>query len=180
MSRILPIVAFCIALAIFFGYVNPAWTGSIATTQAAINADNQGLAAANDYTARQNQLASARNAIDPASLAALTTLLPDSVNNVRLILDLDALAARSGLSLTSIDVATSPSSTSSDTSSASVNPVGSVDLSLSATGSYAALKTFLEGVESSARLLDVTDLTVTGSDTGVYSYKMNVRLYWLR
>ncbi len=175
MNRILPIAAFVIALAIFFGYVNPTWTGTIADTQAAITADNQALSAASDYANRQNQLASARNAIDPAALQRLSTFLPDSVNNVRLILDLDALAARSGLSLTSIDVA--PPSQSSATDN---NPVGSVDLSLSASGTYASLKSFLMGVEESQRLLDVTDLSVNGSNTGVYSYRMTVRLYWLR
>ncbi|OYV26415.1 MAG: hypothetical protein B7W98_03160, partial [Parcubacteria group bacterium 20-58-5] len=98
MSRVFPLFAFAIALAIFFVYVNPTWTGSIAATQAKIATDAQALSAARDYAARQNQLASERNAIDPGNLSRLTTLLPDSVDNVGLILDLNALAARVGLS----------------------------------------------------------------------------------
>jgi hypothetical protein len=42
------------------------------------------------------------------------------------------------------------------------------------------MQTFLTGIEKSARLLDVQDILVTGSDTGVYTYQMTMRLYWLR
>ena len=181
MSRVFPLFAFAIALAIFFVYVNPTWTGSIAATQASIKVDTQALAAASSYSARQNQLASERNAIDPANLSRLTTLLPDSVDNVGIILDLNALAAKVGLSLSSADVSAPSSNTNAPaTVSAGTAPVGSVDLVLSAVGTYSALQQFLSGVESSLRLLDVQNLSVKGSDTGVYTYQITLRLYWLR
>jgi hypothetical protein len=183
-SRILPMLAFIIALAIFFAYVNPTWTGSIAQAQATIAADNEALLAAKQYTAQQNQLAAARDSIDPANLNALTTFLPDSVDNVGLILDLNALAARSGLSVANIDVITTSAPASNATTgalpAAPKNQVSSVDLAFSATGTFNSLQSFLVGIEKSARLLDVHDLTVRGSDTGVYTYQMNIRLYWLR
>ena len=75
-SRILPGLALMIAVAVFFIYVNSTWSGSIAAAQAAIAADNQALAAATEYTSQQNQLAAARDAIDPSNLSRLTTFLP--------------------------------------------------------------------------------------------------------
>lgn len=187
-SRILPALALMISVGIFFAYVSPAWSGPISATKIAIANDEQALVAARDYTAKQNALASARNAIDPENLARLSTFLPDSVDNVGLILDINALAARSGLSLSNIDVVRSDSTGSTAKSAASAgalpvahaNPVGSVDLSLSAVGTYTALQAFLVGIEKSARLLDIRDILVKGSDTGVYNYQMTVRLYWLR
>jgi Tfp pilus assembly protein PilO len=184
-NYILPILAFAVAIAIFFAYVNPTWFGPIAVAKAAIASDNQALAAANQYTAQQNQLLSERNAIDSADLARLSVFLPDSVDNVGLILDLNALAARSGLSLSNIDVsANTPASSGSANNTGAVpttatSPVSSADLSLSAVGTYPALQNFLQGVEKSARLLDARDIVITGSDTGVYTYKMTLRLYWL-
>lgn len=193
-SRILPSLALLVSIGIFFGYVNPTWNGSISTTKKAITADDQALSAAGDYTKRQNELASARNAIDPQALSRLDAFLPDSVDNVGLILDLNALAARAGLSLSNIDVAastkqgssagtsaqTAPAGSAVPGSSGQQSPIGSVDLTLSALGTYSGLQTFLTGVEQSERLLDVRDLVVKGSDTGVYTYQMTVRLYWLR
>lgn len=190
-GRLLPFIALVLAIGIFFGYINPTWTGPVAATKLAISNDTDALNAAQQYTQRENQLAAKRDSIDPANLTRLSTLIPDAVDDVGLILDINALAARSGMLLSNIDVASSAtgasgSTASSDTSSggvpggAATNPIGSVDLSLSAVGTYAAMQTFLTGIEKSARLLDVQDILVTGSDTGVYTYQMTMRLYWLR
>ncbi len=188
-TRVLPLIALFVAIGIFFLYVSPTWSGSISATKDAITQDDQALVAANQYAAQQNTLASARNAIDPADLARLSTFLPDSVDNVGLILDLNALAARSGFSLANIDVVSNSSSASASAAgtspqqglpAAGASPVGSVDLSLSAVGTYAALQAFLAGIERSARLLDMRDIVVKGSDTSVYNYQMALRLYWLR
>jgi len=184
--RTLSIVALLAAAGIFFGYVSPKWSGDIASTKISIASDDQALAAAADFTTRQNALASERNKIDPAKLARLAVLLPDSVDNVGIILDLDALAAHNGLSLSDINVksGTGNSSSASSQNGAAVpvsgaSPVDSVDLSLSAVGTYSALQSFLKEVEKSERLLDVRDISVKGSDTGVYGYQMTLRLYWL-
>ncbi len=181
-NHLFPIVALMISAGMFFGYINPTWNGSIASTKAAIASDNQVLASARQYAAQQNQLASERNAIPPADMTALENLLPDSVDNVQTILDLNAIAARSGLSITSADVAQGQgaSGSTSGAAASAVNTVGSVDLSLQATGSFAALQTFLRGVESNQRLLDVESLNISGSTNGVYAYQLHVRLYWLR
>ncbi|MDD2657497.1 MAG: type 4a pilus biogenesis protein PilO [Candidatus Pacebacteria bacterium] len=178
-SRLLPTLALFVAAGIFFVYVNPTWSGSITDTKAKIALDNQALDAARQYAAQQNVLADARDAIDASSLERLSTFLPDSVDNVGLILDLNALAARSGLSLANIDVVTNDIP-GTKTAPAATSPVGSVNLSLSAVGTFSALQTFLIGVERSARLLDIQDVVVKGSDTGVYTYQMTLRLYWLR
>lgn len=184
-SHLLPVLALLISATAFFAYVNPSWTGSIAETKARIADNNQALDAARDYTMRQNELATAKNAIEPESLSRLSAFLPDSVDNVGIILDLNALATRSGLSLANIDVskesiADGDSSADQSLQSSKMNPVGSIDLSLSASGTYAALQVFLSGIERSVRLLDVREITVKGSDTGIYEYKMILRIYWLR
>ncbi|MBI5405785.1 hypothetical protein HY972_01995 [Candidatus Kaiserbacteria bacterium] len=184
-SRILPLIAFFVAIGILFGYASPTWSGSIAATKAAIAADDEALAAAREYAAKQSELAAARSAIDPQGLVRLSALLPDSVDNVGLILDLNALAARSGLSLANIDVIGSSAPSASDgasdaLSAAGRNPVGSIDLALSAVGTFSALQAFLGGVEKSARLLDIREIVVKGSDTGIYTYQITTRLYWLR
>lgn len=184
-TRVLPLIALLVAAGIFFLYVSPTWSGPIRATKAAIASDDQALAAANEYTRQKNALSSARDAIDPANLTRLAAFLPDSVDNVGLILDLNALAARSGFSLANIDVVSKTANGATVPSrlglpAAGASPVGSIDLSLSAGGTYAALQAFLTGVEKSARLLDVRNVVVKGSDTGVYNYQMALRLYWLR
>lgn len=193
-SRALPLLALIISAIIFFGYVSPTWRGPIKETKATIASNDAALSAASAYAAQQHQLAEERSALRPADLDRVTVFLPDSVDNVRVILDLDALAAKSGLLLTNINVAES-SGTNTATAGGSTapaqggasgtasrgpaNPVSSIDLTLSASGTYSALQTFLKGIERSGRLLDVRELSVKGSNTGAYGYQMTVRLYWL-
>ncbi|MDB5244424.1 MAG: hypothetical protein JWN18_294 [Parcubacteria group bacterium] len=182
-SRLLPSVAILLAIAVFFVYVNRTWAGSIAEINTKIESDQAALDVAANFMKQQSELEAEKQQIKPEDMAKLNLLLPTSVDNVHLILDLNALAAKSGLSLSNIDVTPpSQSNASSNTDSAvssDSNPVGSVDLSLSAVGTYTAVQTFLTSVEKSQRLLDIQDLTLKGSDTGVYSYDMKIRLYWL-
>jgi len=183
-SRLLPVIALLSAIGIFFGYIRTEWVGEIATTKAAILHYDNAIAAADEYKKQQNELASERNKIDPTKLERLSIFLPDSVDNVGIILDLNAIAARSGLSISDIGVTTNAGESTETISPSGVpvpetNPVSFVDMSISAIGTYSALENFLMEVEKSQRLLDVRDISVTGSDTGVYNYKMAVRLYWL-
>ena len=180
-NRFLPFVALAVALGIFFGYVNPTWSGSIADARAAIVSYNQALAAAQAFAEHEKELAADRDAMDPEHLERLALLLPNSVNNIGKVIDLNALAARSGLKVSSIDVAPGQvAAVSAEAAQTGAPPEQSIDFSFVATGTYESLKTLLQGIEKSARLLDVQELSIQGSDTGVYTYRMRIRLYWLR
>lgn len=185
-SRILPAVALLISVGLFFAYVNKMWAGPIAETKAEIASDQAALDVAEQFTRKQAELEAQKNAINPDELAKLNVLLPNSVDNVHMVLDLNALAAKSGLVLSSIDAAASPlaNQTGGNTAVAAVgggdaSPVGSIDLTLTAVGTYDKLQTFLQAIEHSERMLDVHDIDVRGSDTGVYTYQIKIRLYWL-
>lgn len=198
MSRILPLLALVFAIALFFLYVKPTFSGPIAATRTQIASYNDALAAADRFQQKEAQLTQQRAQIPADSLARLTEFLPDGVDNVQLILDLDALAARSGITLSDFNTKGSDSNTSTPTPSGaattpattiptlgqqSINagtPTDSLSLTFKATGTYPAFRSFLAGMENSLRPLDVTDLQITESDTGVYTYAVTVRIYWLR
>lgn len=189
-SRLSPAVATLLAIGLFFGYVNPTRTGKIAETRAQIESYESALVAAERFKQKESELIIARANVPSDGLARLTSFLPDGVDNVQIILDLNALAARSGMTLS--DFNTSNDESVGGTESTTVvpaadglafeeqEPVESLDLTISATGTYTSFRAFLEGIEQSLRLLDVVSVKVTDSDTGVYSYDMTIRLYWLR
>ncbi|MDB5245044.1 MAG: hypothetical protein JWN90_149 [Parcubacteria group bacterium] len=189
MSRLVPVVALIISIALFLLYVKPTYSGPIQETKTKIDSYTAALAAADRFSQKEAELTQARANISADSLARLGSFLPDGVDNVQLILDLDALAARSGVTLSNFDIkATDGSGTSATTPSvpgqlgpglASNTPVDSLDLTLSASGTYPAFRSFLTGVEQSLRPLDVVNLNVSESTTGVYKYDMTIRIYWL-
>ncbi len=180
-SRIVPIILVLIAIGLFFGYINPTYTGQVATLRSEIASYDGALAAATKFGKKEKELLAQRDALPQDGLARIEAFLPDGVDNVQLILDLNSLASRSGLTLSNFDISAPKQTGSADKLSlASEGPIESLDLSVSATGSYAALKTFLLGAEWSLRPLDLIDLSISESKTGVYTYDMTFRIYWLR
>ncbi len=187
MSRIIPIVFIVIAIGLFVGYVNPTYTQSIAAEKQQIASDDSALAAASTFNDKEGALLTQKNAIDSASLARVEAFLPDSVNNIQLIIDLEALAARQGIALSGFSISSNQNASSGAVGqpAATVAPLQStsltysLDLSVTATGTYQAFQSFLTAAEQSLRPLDIIQLGVSDSTTGVYTYNITFRIYWL-
>lgn len=186
MSRLFPILILLGTIGLFVGYVHPTYTGAIQAVSADIQSYDAALAAADRFKAKELQLTGEKNSLPAAELERLESFLPDSVDNVQLILDLNSLAARSGVQLSDFDTtetggddSKAVGGSSALTAKASA-PYDTLELSVSAVGSYAAFRTFIAGVEQSLRPLDVVEMSLKDSQTGVYTYDVTFRLYWLR
>lgn len=180
MSRILPVVFLLIAVGLFFGYINPTYTGKVAQLRAEIASYDGALVAAENYNAKKNQLIAERESIPTEGIARIEAFLPDGVDNVQLILDLNALAGRSGLALSNFETNQSPAESDPDRFNLeSEEAVESLNISMLATGNYASFKRFLAGTEESLRPLDIVDISIQDSETGIYTYQLTYRIYWL-
>ena len=185
-DKLLPIALIITAVGIFFGYTNKEINGDIKEMQEKVASYDKALLASEAFARKEADLISQRDAIPAESLSRFKTFLPDSVNNVQLILDLNTLASKSGLTITNFvvkDAAISSSPENDSLSSLSLEstePIDSLDISIAATGTYSSFRTFLGAVEKSLRLLDVVDIGVRNSQTGVYTYEITFRIYWLR
>ncbi len=205
MTRLLPLVLIIIAGCIGYFYIYPTFTGEIANDQQQIQSYDSALSAAAAFTQKENQLQSQEKAIDPASLTRLQEYMPDGVDNIQLIVDMDALAAKYGIALSqfSIQDNSSGGASSSPSSGASVgggapaysgagsgagsgvvtlpsnSSTNSLDLEVNATGTYSEFTAFLTAAEQSLRPLDITKIVLTSSATGVYTYAITFRIYWL-
>jgi hypothetical protein len=183
--RLFPFFTIAIAIGLFFGYINPTYTGVIATLKSQVSNFDRALAAAEEFKQREAQLLAEENAIPADGLARLQSFLPDGVDNVQLILDLNNLATRSGLKISNFavtqsgDTATAPMNTLTGLPLATNTPTDSITMSVSATGTYASFRSFLAAAEQSLRPLDLVHMTLQDSETGVYTYQMTFRIYWL-
>jgi hypothetical protein len=188
MERLLPILLILIAIGLFFGYTQPTYTGSIAQLSAQVKSYDSALAAANAFKAKEAELETEQQAVSPTDRARLESFLPDGVDNVQLILDLNALATRSGIKLSDFttdmpdttQTAPAPTTSGNGIALTTGGPTDSLNVSVTGIGSYKSFRTFLAGIESSLRPLDLESLSVSDSDSGVYSYNMRFRIYWLK
>src|SRR4051812_10680051 len=92
-----------IAGAIFFAYTQPTYDQS-KTIQLQITSYDQALQKAAELQTLKAQLLARYNAFNPTDIDRLQKLLPDHVDNIRLILDMDNIAAHDGMTLSNVDI----------------------------------------------------------------------------
>ncbi len=180
MKNITPFLLIILAIGLFFTYTN----GKIRDIQTMRAQNDQYLIAINN----SNELISARdkvlatyNTLTVEQKANLNKMLPDNIDNVRLMIDMNNIASRHGVVLqglsTSADgAAAAAANGTANAGSAKINPV---TVSFGFTSSYPNFLSFLKDLESSLRILDITHMSVTANDTGTYSYSIQLKTYWL-
>lgn len=141
---------------------------------------------AKSLLAVRDQVLADYNRLSIDDRAKLDKIIPKSVDNIRLIIDLNNIALRYGFSLKGITVNTVSSDKNSpaglapvDSSSLSTPVLDKVSVSFGLTAPYQQFISFLRELESSLRILDLNSLSVTASDDGLYEWKLELSTYWL-
>jgi Tfp pilus assembly protein PilO len=181
MRFLFPIILIIAAIGLFVVYTNPTYQG-LKGAQAKVGAYNDALDKAKELRALREKLASARNAFSPQDEQKLARLLPDQVDNIRLIIDINSIAARRGLVISNValgEVSKSSAAAASIAVGPSSDPVGSVSLGFSVTAGYEEFLAFLQDLEHSLRILDIEKLAFTGAEGGKYTFNFALRTYWL-
>ena len=116
------------------------------------------------------------NQIDEVKKAQLKKFLPDSIDNVRLIIDINKIASDYGMTIRNITIKGTDTSALGPDS----RPYGVATLGFSVSGPYQTFKRFLRALETSLRLIDVTALSFTSGDRDLYEYNLEIKAYWLK
>jgi len=186
MNRLVSIILILGAIGIFFGYVNPTYSGPVKALQDEVDNLNTALETAVKFREEQARLVAERERIPESDLERVKKLLPDNVDNVQLILDVDGIALESGVRIS--DIGIEENSGGNDGATATGQGVliqeekayDSLTLSFTAAATYDQFKTFLRNIEQSLRTLDIVEISFSESETGVYNFDMRVRVYWLK
>lgn len=122
----------------------------------------------------------------------LDKMIPSTVDNIRLVIDLNEVAFKHGFSLKNIK-ATAPSSkntqsanprgglpTTNRPSSIAIPTLDTVTVSFSVTAPYLEFISFLQDIEANLRIMDPTKISVSGKDSGDYEFNVELKTYWLR
>lgn len=178
---ILPFVLILIAIGLFVVYTNPAYqeTKSLSTQLASYD---DALNQSTQVLKLRDQLLEKRNALSADDVNKLQLLLPDNIDNIRLIIDINDIAARYHLQVQGISVGSTEAASAEQTSGVGGNAsaVGSVTLSFSVNASYAEFLAFLHDLEHSLRLIDVTSIAFSATGKDLDSYSLTINTYWLK
>lgn len=173
---------------LFFFYTKPAYD-SVRTVQTQIAQYDQALTKAAELQKLKQTLLSRFNSFNPTDVDRLHKLLPDHVDNVRLVLDLDTLASQHGFALQNV-VINAPTGQKGKEQPIVVGPdrqtYDSLTLRFATSGTYPKFVEFMKAVETSLRLVDVVALTMDAdasdpnSTDPLYRYDITLRTYWLK
>lgn len=179
MKYLLPIILILAAIGGFFFYTNPQYQ----TLKARI-AENEKIVEANEKAAAlravRQKLIDDRKKISEGDVDKLTKMLPDGVENVGLVIDIDNIASKYGMRIRNTKI----NEVSARSGSSAVGPdskrYGIISLTFSVTSSYENFLVFLKDLESSVRLVDVTNLSFSSNPAGRYDFNLTIQTYWLK
>lgn len=187
-KTLISIVGVGAAIGLFLLYTKPTYD-SVKTLQAQIAEYDQALEKAAELKRLKDTLLSRYNAFNPADIERLHKLLPDHVDNVRLLLDLDTLAARHGLAIQNVVISGNSSETLEQTVVTTIGESNekydSISIKFATEGTYDQFKIFMRDLERSLRIVDIESLNLSrnAASTGgepVFRYDIAVKTYWLK
>jgi hypothetical protein len=190
---ITPIILIGVAIAAFFVITNPLYEDVKALHAKASSYDE----ALNNSKALENErdkLTAKYNSISTDNLSRIKKLLPDSIDNIRLILEIGQIASPYNMVLKNVKYNSSDEATTPDAGVLAGGNVpvnkdyGSWNLEFSTSGTYNDFINFLGDLESNLRIVDISSISFS-SDVGtkanpnlpdIYTYNFKITTYWLK
>jgi Tfp pilus assembly protein PilO len=173
------------SVGVFVKLVQPMYA-NVQNLRSEVSTSGGSLSTAGIIKKQRDDLIAKYHSISKTDLDSLNALLPDSVNNIRLIIQMNALANKNNLStLRSVDYQTGESKDKNTQYLDSEKPYGEFLISFQTTGQYKNFLTFISDLESNLRLVDIVGIDFSSSDgevggTTSMSYKVTLKTYWLK
>lgn len=177
---LLPAVLIAAAIGLFAGYTNGAYQSSKALG-AQRGAYDTALSTAHDLKQQRDDLLKRRDTFTEEDTNKLARLLPDNVDNIRLIIDVNTIAARHQLTLKNVSLGSIGANQQHTTASvgAAGAPVGQVELGFTVTANFDNFDAFMIDLEHSLRLVDIEKVDFKTGAADNSDYSVTVRTYWL-
>lgn len=200
MSNLISIFLLIASVGIFLGYVNPTYSGvteaavlkdkSIAELKVQRNEYADALEKTREIEQVRTGLLDKYNHIPLEDRERLEKLLPDHIDSVRLIIEVNNVASKYEMTLKNIGLTDSDASpkgstalTPALTTQGTIGPQEKhfkpVGLKFNVSGSYDNFRAFLKDLESNLRLVDVVAITFRAGKEDLPDYSVTVSTYRL-
>lgn len=201
MRSIIPIIFIALSIAGAFIYVKPLYT-DVTNLRADASSYNTALSNSKNLQKTRDNLIASYKSISNENKDRLSRFLPNSVNNIQLILEIQQIASKHGLSIKNISfkppednaVPAKEDSTTKTTSKTAkpkdVSLFGTFDLDFKTSSDYDTFTLFVTDLEQNLRLIDVVgvDFAVPVNklkgnvdfDPNIYDFSVKIKTYWLK
>lgn len=189
MKTWIPFILILASVGIFFVVIDPQYD-EIKELKFEREDNEATIRLAKELESKRGQLHADFNKISNEDREHLQKLLPDTVDNVRLILDINNISETFGIAIRDISIESEEGSNGEGDSGDFVDntvidntaSVGTITLGFSVSATYDTFKALMEDLENSLRVVDIRTLTIGGAGTENIFYDFDVVLdtYWLR
>ena len=200
MKFVMPAILIGISIAVFFVLTNPIYN-EIASLRVQVASYDEALNNSKMLENERDKLTAKYNSIDPDNLLKLRRLLPENIDNIRLILEIEQIASPYGMVLK--DVKYSTTNDKDNTKSAPSGILGTVqgggvaqsprkdygvwDVEFSTVGTYNNFLNFTRDLENNLRMVDISSVQFSSAGSGAgssvpeaYKYNFSIKTYWLK
>ncbi|MEN9852678.1 MAG: hypothetical protein RI996_621 [Candidatus Parcubacteria bacterium] len=149
------------------------------------NANNS----AKELAEKRDNLTNEYNQISDQEKKRLVTFLPDNIDPIRFILEMESVGRKIGMPIRGAKYSSVKNVTNAqDTIATEDTKYGIFTFEFTTEGSYDNMYTLLESLNNSLRLIDVTSVTVTPSggatdaqrSADFFTYNVRLNAYWLK
>jgi Tfp pilus assembly protein PilO len=184
MKPLTPIIFIIVSIAVFFAFTDPIYK-EVKELQIKDAQFQDVLDKSTELLKQRKALQDKYDSFSKEDLDRLQKLLPDTVDNVRLIIDIDEIAKRYGLTIKGVrldDTKVGKNGTKDATATITAGEAkfGSIPMGFSVNADYNTFLSFLEDLESSLRIVDVTNISLRPGANNIYSFDVSIKTYWLK
>lgn len=178
MNLIVTILLLVISVSSFFLYTNPHYKNIDGLKKESAQYETALIKAKEAETIKNNLIAK-YNTFSVEELHNLEKLLPDTVDNIRLLLDIYRLASNYSTNVTGITVDPIQKDQASG-QPASAKAYGALTIKFHVEMTYDNFKKFLSDIEHNLRVTDINTIAFATGESGVYGYDVSLKTYWLK
>jgi Tfp pilus assembly protein PilO len=183
MKSLTPILLIGVSVGLFYLYIDPQYTAVKELSAQKVEYVNA-LEKARDLQNVRDELLTRYNALPKENIAKLERLIPDNLNTVKLVADIDSVAGKYGIPIRAVKVTEEMVDESQRISTEFVEkPYKVTTISMKAAATFESLLPFLQDLEKSLQLIDVRSVTFTADDglnNGINDYDISIVTYSLR
>ena len=204
MKFIFSILLIIISIILFFWIVNPLYS-DVSSLRTEVATYNIALDNSKELQATRDQLTENYKNINKSDRDRLERFLPNTVNNIRFILEIERIANMHSMPIKNVrfqpekvsgdntlDTAKNPPKQGTTiVTSGNPNtslPYGSFPIEFTTEGDYNTFVLFLKDLEHNLRLIDIKSISFTvpqGDKNGIinpniYTYNLKIETYWLK
>jgi len=191
MKFLLPVILVIIAGGLFLLWIDPTYKD----IQVVLN-ENQGYVDAiekvEEVRKKRAEIQEIRETISEEQITRLKKILPERINNIDLILDINNIADINGMNISDIRINDLSRDQNGERGEININDEGyeTVSFSFSVVSTYDNFKEFLSDLSLSLRVVDVTTVTITpinnnsiseqgaSSVIDLYRFDVGIDTYW--